>query len=409
MRILIISYLYPPIWEAQSVRWYYVSKTLAKLGASVDLLTVKLPGAEDISDINVMRISPGPYEGMLFTYKTSKGIETPELSAKRRTSSIFSALKKVYRFLRKGGNYLLLGDVRNEWFVSFLAFYVRFLRQRIEDYDFVIVAHEPMVDLFIGLFLKKMHPRIRLVVDMADPLSADYYPGVWKPILSRLEKRILSVGELILLTNEAIAEHYRDKYRVSGHKFFILTQGFDEDLFRNLRYKGAPREGEVKLFYAGSFYPFRNPKNFFRALSKTRGFKFYYAGRSEEYIPRELLRSKKVVYLGALPHPRVLEIARKMDVLVYFSNEQRLQLAGKIFEYMGLKKPILCITNWDDEATKLIRRYGIGLIVRNDERDILKALESLRDKKTWARFDFPEELVHFSWQSQVKRLYDYLK
>jgi hypothetical protein len=43
-RILIIAYSYPPLMEAQSIRWAHLSRELRLRGNEVDVLTIRLPG-----------------------------------------------------------------------------------------------------------------------------------------------------------------------------------------------------------------------------------------------------------------------------------------------------------------------------------------------------------------------------
>ena len=92
MRLLLIAYAYPPLWEAQSVRWYYLSKELAKAGFQVDVLTVEYPGKkEEIPGIRVYRTFPGPFNQAIF-----KALANPKVfSAEVRSSRRFLFIKKL--------------------------------------------------------------------------------------------------------------------------------------------------------------------------------------------------------------------------------------------------------------------------------------------------------------------------
>ncbi len=417
MKFLIISYLYPPIWEAQSIRWYYISKSLAQLGHKVDVLTIKLNNKEEYENENlkIYRIYPGLFEFLLFKYKNKLGLES---KYRKKIAKIFllQILRKSYKFARKFINHFLLGDVRNEWFLNFLVYYYSNLRKKILNYDYIICAHEPMVDLFIGWFLKINHPRIKLIIDMADPLTADYYPIFWKSILSFLEKKILEKSELILVTNPFLKNFYIKNYSIEPKRLFVFTQGFDENLLYECKKEDYIDNNTLCLFYAGSFYSFRNPSKFFNVIKRLPNVKFFYAGRHENFLPAELVRQNKIVYLGVLPHQEVLKYAKRMHILVYFSNQTEYQIPGKIFEYLGLRKPIFCITPKKQDFVKnLIEEFKVGITATDEENDIEKKLLSILD--LWKRKKDVSDLWKgdidkikmFSWQYQTKKFINYLK
>lgn len=417
MKFLIISYLYPPLWEAQSIRWFYISKSLIELGWNVDVLTIKLPDEtfDRYKGLNVNRLYPGPFEYILLRYKSKLGLESKY--RKKITKQFYlSFLKKSYKLLRKFAGYFLLGDVRNEWFVNFLVYYYFFLRGNIYTYDYIICAHEPMVDLLIGWFLKKMHPRIKLIIDMADPLTADYYPSIWKNVLKEIEKKMLNISELILVTNPLLKDFYIKHYGINPVKLFVFTQGFDESLLYEKNSVEIKDDKYLKLFYAGSFYSFRDPKRFFRVIKNMENIKFFYAGRHEQFLPMELIKEKKIEYLGVLPHPEVIRYAKYMHVLVYFSNQTKYQVPGKLFEYLGLKKPIFCITSRENDfAGELVKKLKVGIVVKDEESEIKKKLLSIlnlwKTKKNLSQLwkADTDSIRKFSWQYQTKKFIDYLK
>ena len=416
--ILLISYLYPPIWEAQSIRWYYLSKELLNNGFKVDVVTVNTFEEYFIDiPINTFRIYPGPYEAILFKFKNKFKLEKGK---DLRESSIFRILKKIYRASRIIGNSLLLGDVRLEWFLNFIFFYYIKLKKEIKKYDYIIISHEPLVDTLIGLFLKHMHPEIKLIADISDPITADYYPKFWRPILKKLEYKILQLSDIVIVTTEEIKRDYVKNYNIPKEKIIVIFQGYDEEEIRYLEQtkpiSEVNDEDGLKLFYAGSFYHFRNPSNFFEALREIPGLRFYYAGRNIEYIPKDLLKNGKIIYLGVLPHRKVLEMALNMDVVVYIANKNSTHLSGKIFEYIGLKKPILCIVyNENDWISQLVKKYNLGIVSLNSKKEIKDSLKYLLNLKmkgvlnekfcTNSRSEIYE---NFSWKTQIKKLVDRL-
>jgi len=414
MKILLITYSYPPLWEAQSIRWYYLSKELAKLGFEVDILTIKLPIDRMLDlpkGINFIEILPGPVENLLLKHKFKLNLES-EHRANLHKSILYSIGKKVYKFFRNLYSKLLLGEVRNEWF----PFALNLLKKMdLTKYDILITSHEPMVDSLIGLYIKLyLNKNLFWVADIADPLTAPYYPNIWKHILKKLEKKIIKHANLILVTNENLKHVYLSDYNIEKEKVLTLPQGFDWKHYVR-REKVKKRNEEFTLLYAGSFYSeFRNPENLFKALNMfPYKFKLLLAGRIENFIPKNERLKKRIKYLGILSHLKVLKLEKEADVLIYLSNKISYQIPGKLFEYIGIRKPILCIVyNKNDPAAKIVSKYNLGKVVLNDENEILKALLEMYEmykEKEEVILPFNRELYIYSWQYLTCRIVQRVK
>lgn len=48
-KILLVAYSYPPLGDAQSLRWYYISNELANIGYKIDVITIKHPDYLNVS------------------------------------------------------------------------------------------------------------------------------------------------------------------------------------------------------------------------------------------------------------------------------------------------------------------------------------------------------------------------
>lgn len=403
MRLLLVAYAYPPLWEAQSVRWYYLSKELAKAGFQVDVLTVEYPGKkEEIPGIKVYRTFPGPFNQAVF-----KALRNPKVfSAEVRSSRKFLFIKKLYRAIRKITEYMMVGDTRNEWF--FIAYPKALQLIREKNYDLLITSHEPMVDTLLGLALKN-RTKIKWIADLGDPISADYYPKVWKPFLKRLERKVLAKADAIIVTTEALKKKYRMSFG-GEDKILVVQQGFDLEFFRSQN--KVEKNKKFTLAYTGSFYKdFREPKALVEALAKLNfDFELWLAGRLEGFLPLFEPIKERVKYFGVLSHPEALELQTKADVLVYLGNRLESQVPGKFYEYLGSKKPILCIIQrTEDPVAGLVRELRIGEMCLNEPEEIARAISKLYVH--WLRgemedvYRYEEEKVReFSWQNQAQKL-----
>jgi len=304
----------------------------------------------------------------------------------------------------------MAGDTRNEWF--FIGYFKALNLLRENEYDFVITSHEPIVDTLIGLALKKRG--IKWIADLADPISASYYPGFWRLILKKIEKKVLEKADAIIVTNDAIKNKY-NKYVNSKDKILVITQGFDLKFFKFQ--KEFNKNDRFTLAYTGSFYKdFRNPEALVKALSRLNfNFEFRLAGRLEGFLPVFEPIKQKVKYLGVLPHKEVLKVQASSDVLVYLGNKLENQIPGKIFEYLGSGRPILCIIqSKKDPVGGLVRNLGIGEVCFNEPEGIYQAINKFYklwvDKKLNTEYFYEEKKIkEFSWQYQVQKLLYFMK
>ena len=229
MRILLIAYSFPPFQDGQSLRWYYLSNALARLGTKIDVITVKHPLEDKTSwefhkNIDVYRIFPGPIEFLALRAKRKMGVEG-EGNKELRKSMKFKIMKSSYWGVRNVFGNVLPGDVRTEWF----PFAVRFIEGNMDigKYDYLITSHEPWVDSLLGLYLKKRNVKIRWIADFGDPYVALYTPKHKLHFENYLEKLIYKNASVLIFTNGKVIEHVLNKYPfLKDKKLLVVEQGF---------------------------------------------------------------------------------------------------------------------------------------------------------------------------------------
>ncbi len=413
MKVLLVAYSYPPIQEAQSFRWYYLSEELAKAGICIDVITIKYAKMNEAcinlhKNITCKRIFPGPFEYLSLGIRSSLNLDiTPD--AKIRKTLWFKLMQQSYVFGRKFTNYFIPGDIRTEWF-PFVARYA-YKRACTGNYDFLITSQEPPVDSFVGLFVKRKLPCMKWIADIADPLTAVYYPR-WRRIIDEfLEYKILTKADAVITTCESIIRHFESKYKINRKKFHVINQGFDQTLPRKKR-----KNNIFTIVYSGTFYKeFRDPINLFNALKELPiPYKFVILGRNESFLPFMKQLGNKCSFLGFVPHFQTLEYQRNADVLIHLGNKQAEQIPGKFFEYLGSGVPILSIVyNDNDETAHLTRKLGVGLVCRNEKDEIKDALmylyQAWKEGKVNEFFNpHIKQINNFSWQNSARKLLNLL-
>jgi hypothetical protein len=413
-RILIIAYSYPPLMEAQSIRWAYLSKELVKKGNEVDVLTIKLPdyyndGLYLVRGVSVHRTYPGPIQSLFFRTKAALHVEDKSYQEKRR-SITHQFLRRSYDILRRLMNLVLIPDLRTEWFI--FAIFKLFRLMNKKRYELVISSHEPGVDHLLGLVAKRFY-NIHWIGDFSDPMLTFYTPKLRKPIDERVQRALLKRMDRVLVTNQRLKEDFLTQYPfLSSERICVLTQGFDDgfwkdkDIDMTVTYKK-----KLRLVYTGTFYRGeRDPLELFKALRDLREIdvEFIIAGRNDEVVSDAKqfgLLGNKVIYLGYLKYEESIRVQHAGDVLVHIGNRSPNQVPGKIYEYMGARKPILAILkNPEDEIKDLVLKLGRGVVTPNESSKIQESISFLwglyRKEKLYSSFNLSlEDVYQYSWKS----------
>jgi len=410
MRVLLIAYSFPPFHDAQSLRWYYLVNALSELDIKIDVITIKHPFEGGGSwkfhkNVYIFRLFPGPIE--YFSLKAKKKLEVEGAgNVNLRKTARFKLMKSLYWGLRKSAGNILPGDIRTEWFF----FAAKFLRRniRLENYSCMITSHEPWVDSLLGLYLKKTNSNFRWIADFGDPYVAPYMPKHKLWYENFLEKSIYKNADTLLFTNENIMDHLKKKYPfLQDKKILILEQGFSySSCIKNM---GMKRRNNIfTLAYTGTLYrDFRDPSNLIKALSMVDfEFKLLLAGKNEAFVKDFAFLGNRFEFLGFIDHFAALKLQRNSDVLIHIGNKSAIQIPGKIYEYMGALRPILCI-NYDNEDRigKLVKELKCGIPCSNDPLAIKHAVETFYS--TWQNNDNTstitcKDIYCYSWENKAR-------
>jgi hypothetical protein len=411
-RILIIAYAYPPLMEAQSIRWAHFSKELVKKGNEVDVLTIRLPGYYNdglylIRDVSVHRTYPGPIQNLFFHTKAALRVEDHSYQ-QRRGGITHQYLRAGYDTLRRVMNFILIPDLRTEWFLFAVLKLLRLMNKR--RYDIVISSHEPGVDHLLG-FLAKAFYQFQWIGDFSDPMFTFYTPKLRRPIDKRVQAALLKRMDRVLVTNRRLREDFLTQYPfLTGERVSVLTQGFDNGFWKESDMTVSDKK-KLRLVYTGTFYrDERDPLELFKALKDLKGtdVEFVIAGRNDEVIgnAKELgLLGSRVTYLGYLKYAESIRAQYEGDVLVHIGNKSSNQVPGKIYEYLGARKPILAILeNPDDEIRDLVLRLERGVVTPNESSKIKEAVSLLyelyKGGKLYSSFNLSlEGVAQYSWRS----------
>jgi len=398
--------------EAQSIRWAHFSRELVKKGNEVDVLTIRLPsyyddGLDLVRGVSVHRTYPGPIQSLFFNTKAALRVEDKSYQEKRG-SIAHQFMRGGYETLRRVMNFVLIPDLRTEWLLFAVFRLFRLMNKK--HFDIVISSHEPGVDHLLGFVAKTFYP-IQWIGDFSDPMFTFYTPKMRRPIDQRVQGALLKRMDRVLVTNRRLKEDFLTQYPfLSSERICVLTQGFDDEFWKDAD-MGVHAKEKLRLVYTGTFYRNeRDPLELFKALKDLdeMDIEFFIAGRNDEVVSdakRFGLLGNKVKYLGYLRYRDALRVQQEGDVLVYIGNRSSNQVPGKIYEYLGARKPILAILkNPNDEIKDLVLNLKRGIVTPDESSKIKEALSFLwglyKREKLYSSFNLSlEDARPYSWES----------
>jgi len=313
----------------------------------------------------------------------ASGLHTQERGPLPKQSRVFQGLKDLISTV------LRFPDAEIGWVPWAILRGLKVCKQR--GISVLYTSGPPHSCHLIGLALQSL-TGLPWVVDFRDPWTRQaWIPKAAKETCSHrlkvaLESRVVRSASRVILNTNEMRDDFASFYpRLASGKFTAIYNGFDPESIPEI-----PSEpGDKKLFtvtYTGSFYKQRTPICFLRALGELIGegkiersqIHVRLIGRCEvDGVHEEVNRlglQPCVELIQWLRHEESLKAIAVSDLLLLIQPGTRLQIPGKIFEYMMLKKRMLALT--DDGATSsIMKSYDLGSVAKpRDIPSIKKAL-----------------------------------
>lgn len=367
-KILIISYLFPPIGGGGVIRVTKFVKYLPSFGWKPYVLTVK-KGFYPAKDPSLLAEMPREAEIIRTKYLE------PAFWLKSRFWQSFLAY-----FLYP---LILIPDRQILWFWPALISAYKILKK--EKIKIIFTTSAPASDHLIGLVLKKI-VGVKWVADFRDEWSNNLlkkYPTPIHRLLSQfLEKKVVKNADQVITVSEPITEYLKN-LAADKKKFSTITNGFDEEDFQGLK----SHESKIfRLVHAGSLYNAEYQKSFEQAFQKLN------------------LKNARLIFVGAkerLSHKQAVKKMIEADVLLLILDpvERPAVLTGKLFEYLRAGKPILALAHQNSEAAKMIVKYQIGEIVDPNPDAFKKEVQKMYQK--WQKNDL--KISHLALEKYTRK------
>jgi glycosyltransferase involved in cell wall biosynthesis len=299
------------------------------------------------------------------------------------------------------------------------AFVAALRAARRERPDAIFSTSAPYGSHLIALLVSRL-TGIPWVADFRDEWAANPHladqPRVLAALAERAERKITARAKRVVV----VADYFRLAGLPAGDPRRIeIVNGIDgSDLPSD---SSGPPAGRFVLSFVGSLYDSRDPRPVLRLLADL-------AERSAidpEQLEVRIVGSIwipafaapagiRVESTGYVPHAQAVAEMCAATALLFYVPPGSLAPSGKLFEYLGSGRPLLCLAHPDNLASRLVREWNAGVVADpDDESAIEQAILTLWQR--WQADALPDQalvraraLEHYSRQANAALLADVL-
>lgn len=382
IRVLIITYYWPPSGGGGVQRWLKMTRFLPEFGVEPVVCHPENPDyplvdetflaevPKELETVKVPIFEPFRAVRKLLGKKSKPGISAGFISEGKPAKMV-----KLLGYIR--GNFVI-PDARKFWVKPAVKHLEAYLREY--PVQAIITTGPPQSVHFIGEQLQRK-TGIPWIADFRDFWSdmdhADLFQLGNRALRThaRMEKRVVQNASRVVAVTPTMAEFYS---KMRGASVDLITNGYDASDFEQ---PVAPRTDQFFLGHYGTLGADRFTPLLWDMLAGLcqENAEFNRRLRIELIGPtdastlnciRQGPLSDKLDYVHYTTHEDAVQHMRSVGVLLLQLNQNTSEsgrLPGKIFEYMASGRPILGTGLPDSDAGRLLRESGCGQMFERED------------------------------------------
>lgn len=379
IRLLIIAYWYPPLNVMGSVRAMKFVKYLPEMGIEPVVFSTSLKPFYG-TDVIDPEMDPGDievYRGKSFDTAQSIRSLIKRLGLGGNVGASPSDYTKSSLPLRLYNNLLSLPDPQLGWYILSRRKALSVCREK--KIDVILSTAPPFSGHLLGAYLKKKL-NIPWIADYRDLWSNNDYhyfkTGIFSRIDTHLENKSINFANAIITASQPLAERI-EKFHDQNVR--AINNGFDRD---DYTFDTIP-ESKFSITYTGLFYPGRQDTYMlFEAISQLirekkiseENIQVLFFGRKLEYMEELKLKyslNNVVRVLGQISSEEAKKRQKAATLLLLLDemvkDNTSLVIAAKVYEYLGARRPILCLGAYEGAISDILKRTNSGYFLTSVE------------------------------------------
>ena len=320
MRLLIITFYYPPDLSAGSFR--IKELVTAFQNHNIDLR------------IDVITTQPNRYYEMRHDYKNIenfKNLKIHRVEVPKHKNTMFSQIFTFAHFAFK----VLKYTKEKKW-------------------DYIFCTSSRLMTAYLGALISNRN-KTPLFIDIRDIFSdtiRSYYRNLFikllLPIIFYIEKYTLKTAIKVYLVSPAFLNYFKKNHYLFKYK--VVTNGIDEEFLR-YNFKNNKKKNSKKIIlYAGNIGDGQGLEKVIPYIAENLNDNYIFwivgSGGKVLFLKKKVneLNLKNVKFFSPMSRSDLMKIYKKVDILFlhlnnYSSNKK--VLPSKIFEYGAIGKPII--------------------------------------------------------------------
>jgi hypothetical protein len=409
MRLLLITYHFPPLLSSESIVIGKLFGALSRTGlVQIDVITVAVGHSNFKIDPGLLDLLPG------------------NLAIYRIPSFESWIFYKIYtRYFPKRTK---IPDNLFIW--RFLATKAARKLFNKNSYDYIVAGVNPISCAIVGIRSKDLKGNnSRLIMLINDPVARNPFKlicGFHKMKMMNIEKEIVTKADLLLFPCPELRDYflnpYPDKESINS---CIIPHSYEPSFFINdfnapitpsyFKYSENQIHDElgISIFHRNSqtkimnkdntFFLNRHNKNKIRlahigdAGTNARKFdilleaidylsssilhsvEFYFIGQANPHIVKSFEKIKSVVFNNIVPYRESLKKMQEYDVLLLMDADvdRSFFFPGKLPDYLKSGRPIIAITHPSSCVSRILGEHQAMIIAPNDPRGLAQAIVDL--------------------------------
>jgi glycosyltransferase involved in cell wall biosynthesis len=426
LKVIIVSYYWPPSGGSGVQRWMYFAKHLVENGIEPIVVTISPENAaystfdeslvKQVEHIETHHTTGGfqilKFYSFLKSGNTKKQIPVGDIGDKKK-----SKFDKLSAYIR--ANYFI-PDARVGWNKKAIPEIEKIIKK--EKIDFIITTGPPHSTHLIGLEIKNKY-NLKWVADFRDPWTEVYYNNLFKRTKradlkdKSLEIRVLNKADLVLTVGPSMRKMLADKLPNNESKVHAILNGFDEE---KLSFIQGKRYQEFTIAHIGIWTLQQANTEIVSALkqiaseNKDWQIRFVLVGNIHPEIIQNLQNIPNLIvdHRGKVSHQDALQEMMNADLLLNCQADipnSKLIISGKHMEYLATGNNMIVIGNKEGDAAELMKgNEKTRMISPKDEQELKNSIIYFYqlERKTPL---YNLEMNQYSRKSTAKELADLLR
>lgn len=426
MKVLIVSYYWPPSGGSGVQRWLYFTRHLKNLGVQTEVVTID----PDEAAYSVIDNSLTQLVDDISTHKTKGGFQLLKLYSFLKSGNSKSSIpvgnlgnKKKSTFDTVASQIranLFIPDARVGWNKQALPIIKDLISKN--KFDYIITTGPPHSTHLIGLEIQKEFG-IKWLADFRDPWREVYYNTLFKKTKwadkkdKKLESEVLQKADIVLTVGPSMAELLQNKLSSNKRKVKFILNGFDETKFSAIN---GTRYPEFTIAHIGLWSLNQAHSEIVEALKTLLSensnvkIRFVLVGNVAPEIIQELEQIPHLILdtKGKVSHEEALTEMLNADLLLNclaILPNSKLLISGKLMEYLASGNQTIVIGPTDGDAAKIMSKVENAFIFEpNDVNNLTSKIKQLYNLPR-KEIKLSSTINNYSRENTAKELYELLQ